>query len=373
MLETLLFPWKSPITHKTFVLLFIPFLFLVSCRSGDENRQEQANRQGMEEKNKVDTLVLREKTFSRELTGNGKLAAVQKAKLRFGVSGELKKIGVQNGQQVQEGQMLAKLKDFSYRNALKEARTRLNKAKVSLQDVLIGQGYNPEDTASVPDNFMEIAKIKSGVEDARTKLAKARHQLKMTSLSAPFPGVVANIEKKEFDKIDASENFCLLINNNRYHVVFKVLESELDELALHKTFMAKTMTGDSYKGRITHINPVVDENGLVTVRGLIDNKRGQLVEGMNVKVTVRTKIPGKLIIPKRALVLRQNKEVVFTLKHDSIAIWNYVTTGEENSKYYTIKEGLDRGDTVIVSNNINLAHESIVEVESPQQPKQTTR
>lgn len=327
----------------------------------------------MEQKDKVDTLVLREKTFSKELISNGKLEAVQKAKLRFGVSGEIQKILVDNGQQVQKGQALAKLEDFSYQIALIEARTKKKKATVSFKDVLIGQGYNPEDTASVPGDFLEIAKVKSGLEDARTNLARARHQLNMSSLTAPFPGIIANINKKPFDKIDPSEDFCMLIDSRQFHVVFKVLESELDEVSVDKQFVAETMSGDEYYGKIININPLVNEDGLVTVRGLIDNKRGSLVEGMNVKVTVSTKIPEKLIIPKRALVLRQNKEVVFTLKHDSVAIWNYVTTGQENSKYYTIKEGLERGDTVIVSNNINLAHESVVEVAPFQQPNQTKR
>jgi multidrug efflux pump subunit AcrA (membrane-fusion protein) len=84
---------------------------------------------------------------------------------------------------------------------------------------------------------------------------------------------------------------------------------------------------------------------------------------MNVKVMVRTEIPNRLIIPKNAMVLRQNKEVVFTVQKDSIAIWNYVKTGYENSSHYTIKEGLKAGDTVIVSGNVNLAHESTVEIQ----------
>ncbi|MFW6095625.1 MAG: efflux RND transporter periplasmic adaptor subunit, partial [Bacteroidota bacterium] len=89
----------------------------------------------------------------------------------------------------------------------------------------------------------------------------------------------------------------------------------------------------------------------------------RLMEGMNTKVLAKTELQNKLVIPKSAMVLRQNKEVVFTVQNDSIATWNYIETGEENSRYYTVEDGLKPGDTVITSGNINLAHESTIDVQ----------
>ena len=325
--------------------------------------ETQAKKQHLKDKNPVDTMVLKKGVFEKELVSNGRLEALQKAKLRFKVSGELAKIFVSNGQRVKKGQLLARLDEFSLKNDLNKAQNQLEKAKVNFKDVLIGQGYEAEDTASVPNDFLRIAKVKSGLADAQTDMKEAQHRLKSASLYAPFSGVVANIEKKEFDKIGSGEDFCTLINNSKYHVNFSVLESELDEITLNKDMIAKPLAGGTFYGKIDQINPVVDENGLVTVRGLVNNTNGKLLEGMNAKVLVKTKVPGQLIIPKTAMVLRQNKEVVFTVKQDSIAIWNYVKTGQENSRKYTITEGLKPGDVVITSGNINLAHESVVDVQ----------
>ena len=308
-------------------------------------------------------MVLEKGTFHRELVSNGRLEALQKAELRFKVSGELQKIVVENGEKVKKGQLLAQLNDFSLKNKLKKAQNQLEQAEVNFKDILIGQGYQPTDTASVPRELLRIARVKSGLADAKTDLREAQYHLQSAALHAPFQGIIANIDKKAFDKIGSGENFCTLINNNKYHVRFTVLESELDEIARGKKIIANPLAGGKFRGVIDHINPVVDENGLVTVRGLVKNSNGKLLEGMNVKVLVRTKIPEQLIIPKTAMVLRQNKEVVFTVKNDSIAIWNYVKTAHENSSQYTIKEGLDAGNTVIVSGNINLAHESTVVIQ----------
>jgi len=115
---------------------------------------------------------------------------------------------------------------------------------------------------------------------------------------------------------------------------------------------------------VTEINPVIHENGMVEVKARISNK-GNLLDGMQVKVSVKKSVPGQLVVPKEAVVLRQNQEVLFRYTN-GIAYWTYVQTGLENSQHYTViahpDKGatLEAGDTVIISNNLNLAHESKV-------------
>jgi len=50
---------------------------------------------------------------------------------------------------------------------------------------------------------------------------------------------------------------------------------------------------------------------------------------------------------------------VFTF-HNGLALWNYVETGPENSRRIVITSGLEEGMEVIVSGNLNLAHETPV-------------
>jgi hypothetical protein len=80
---------------------------------------------------------------------------------------------------------------------------------------------------------------------------------------------------------------------------------------------------------------------------------------MNVKVSVQRKLDSVVKIPKTALVKRSNRDVVFTVQ-DSLAKWNYVDIKAENSNFYAIKKGLSIKDTIIISNNMNLAHDARV-------------
>lgn len=84
------------------------------------------------------------------------------------------------------------------------------------------------------------------------------------------------------------------------------------------------------------------------------------MEGMNVEILVKKEVPASMVVPKSAVVFRQNQEVIFKYV-DGKAFWTYVKTEFENSTSYTViaeptKGGsLNPGDAVIVSGNLNLA------------------
>ena len=102
--------------------------------------------------------------------------------------------------------------------------------------------------------------------------------------------------------------------------------------------------------------------GTVTDEEAGKEVKGKLFDGMNARVSVKRSVPGQLVIPKTAVVLRSGKQVVFTLK-DGKAMWNYVQTGLENLSEYTVTgEGMEEGVTVITAGNVNLAHETPVKV-----------
>ena len=118
------------------------------------------------------------------------------------------------------------------------------------------------------------------------------------------------------------------------------------------------------KGRITAINPTVDKHGQVLVDAELAND-GTLADGMNVRVAVRQRVAGQLVVPKSAVVIRDNLEVLFRYR-DGRAQWTYVHTSLANSQEYVVEANTDRGaelnpgDLVIVSGNLNLADGSEV-------------
>jgi RND family efflux transporter MFP subunit len=288
---------------------------------------------------------------------------VQKSDLSFRVAENISSINFKNGDRVMKGQVIATLNNFTLVNQLKQSKEEYERARLMLQDLLIGQGYSLSDSASVPKSTFMAARIKSGFDKALNALEMAKYNLEQTSIKAPFNGIIANISLKQHNTPVVGERFCTIIDNSFFEAEFNVLENELNSLSKGQQVKVKpyALNNLEIEGIISQINPVVDKNGLVAVKAVCPNKNNLLTEGMNVKIIILDKVKAQLVIPKPALVLRSEKQVVFTYSN-GLAKWNYVKTSSENSDSYSIAEGLKPGDTVIVEGALNLAHDSRVNV-----------
>ena len=257
---------------------------------------------------------------------------------------------------------LAEQDAFKLKNQVDQALDALEKAKLEMQDVLIGQGYMLADSAKVPAATRRLARLKSGYDQALATYELAVRSLEMGTLVAPFDGVIANLFIRQGNPSSATEAFCTVIDPQSLEADFTVLENELplihvgDQVAVSPFAAPDLLT----QGRIAEINPLVDESGMVRVKASVAADK-RLFEGMNVRVSVQRSLGKQLVVPKSAVVLRSGKQVVFTLVNGK-AHWNYVRTGLENADSYTIVEGLKAGDQVITTGNINLAHEASVKV-----------
>lgn len=309
----------------------------------------------------VTTMKLEESDFHHDIVSNGKLTAREHADVAFRSPDIIAEIYVKNGDRVQRGQRLARLDMFKLENNLRQQANTLDRARLDMQDVIIGQGYDPSKMESVPEEVKKLAAVRSGLEQAEASYNSTRRDIEDATLTAPVSGVVANLTAKPHNMASASEPFCRIINDGMMDVEFTVLESELRMIKPgDEVLVAPYSGGEARHGRVTEINPMVDANGMVKVWASVGGGSG-LIDGMNARVNVKRSLGRQLVVPKSAVVLRSGRQVVFTLDKDK-AMWNYVRTGLENLENYTIEEGLEPGMEVIVTGNVNLAHEAPVKV-----------
>lgn len=353
---------------KKHVLWCLACMMLAAC---SETKTENKEKEGVEtilpsQANEVTVMKLAKRDFNHELVSNGKIVAKEHADLYFRTQEVVAKVYVKNGTFVRKGQKLAELDLFKLNNTLAQSKNALAQANLEMQDVLIGQGYAPDKLSAVPADVLELAKVKSGYEQAKAQYESAQHDVAQATLTAPFDGVVANLFDKAYNMPKSGEPFCRVIRTSAMEVDFTVLESELplikvgDRVEVTPYASAVGMRS----GNISEINPLVDENGMVRVKAQV-NGGDKLFDGMNVRISVKRSVGGQMVVPKTAVVLRSGKQVIFTVK-DSIAMWNYITTGLENMTECTLVDweasGLQEGMTVITTGNVNLAHETPVKI-----------
>jgi RND family efflux transporter MFP subunit len=307
----------------------------------------------------VKSVKLEPSTFYHELISNGKAFSSSKVIVPFMVNGVIRDLRVINGQKVSTGELIAVIDDFEYGSRLKSAQLTLEKAKVNFKDDLISS-YFTTDTTKLSPEKIKMSRIRSGMDDALLSLASAEYSFNNTHICSPVSGVVANLDATVLNPSQNYKNLCTIISDENMYVEFPVIESEYGFINKDMPVNIIPFIDDSLRitGRITQINPQVDETGMIKVRAEFPNN-GRLIDGMNVKVLIRKPVANRLVVPKEALVIRQGKDVIF-VRQDSLAIWKYVTVEFENSSSVALKEGLEPGDLVIVSGNVNLAHETVV-------------
>ncbi len=346
-------------THSCLFLLCMVVVLATACSEKKKETQADIATIVANNDNEVTVEVLKRRIFVHELVSNGKVTAGAQADLRFETGGIIARIYVKNGDHVRKGQKLAELDKFRLANKLLQAKEAMERAELELQDVLIGQGYPPGKT-DVPADIMKLARIKSGYDQSLSQYKLAQYEEAHATLTAPFDGVIANLFAKPFNNANVSETFCSVISTHGMEVDFTVLESEL-VLIKNGDKIKVTPYSDAashYDGHITQINPLVDDKGMVRVRAQVSGNK-KLFSGMNVRINVHRSLGERLVIPKTSVVLRSGRQVVFTLKQGK-AQWNYIKTDLENMDSYSLVEGLNEGDTVIVTGNMNLAHDAPV-------------
>jgi RND family efflux transporter MFP subunit len=307
----------------------------------------------------VKTVKLEPSTFYHELISNGKAFSSSKAVVPFKVNGIINELNIMNGQRVKAGELLAVIEDFEYKTRLTTAKQSLEKANIEFKDDLMST-YMTTDSSGLSKDKIRMSRIRSGLDDALTALSVAEYNYSNTRICSPISGIIANLEASAWNPSQNYKNLCTVISDEIMFVEFPVIESEYSFIRKDMPVGIIPFIDDSLNisGRITEINPQVDETGMIRVKAEFRNN-GRLIDGMNVRVLIRKPVPGRLVVPKEALVIRQGKDVIF-VRQDSLAIWKYVNIEFENSSSVALKEGLEPGDMVIVSGNVNLAHETVV-------------
>ena len=352
------------------IIILTAILVLASC-AGKNDKDEAgdvalAKLEHTPEKNPVDVIVLQEKDFNKQLPGNGKLYARQKSVLSFNSSGKIAEINVGNGSHVNKGDVIASLNREDAEASYKQAGQSLEKAEIDFYSALIGFGYTARDTVSVPKDILYSVKLSSGYASALVNMDNASRALKNIDLRAPFSGKIASIKSRPYE--NASGEFCTIVNDAVLDTEFSVLESEVGFVKTGQRIKVATFTEpDKFiEGYITQVNPMVDEKGHIKITGEIKND-GTLIDGMNIKVLIEETIPNQLVVPKDAVRIRDNLEVLFRARNGR-AVWTYVNTTMSNTNSYVVKANIERqadlnvGDTVIISGNLNLADGSYIEV-----------
>jgi len=350
---------------------------------------------------KVNTGLVRKGKLVQPVYADGVLRTTQRVEVRGKLGGELVSVLVRDGDRVRAGQLLAKIDDREYALALEESRYRhiqalseiaaegeeqvadqeaLN-AFVEQRDALMALRDRRELTeeqfqAHLLD--LELASLKlgafrqdtfaqrTGLADARIAEERARLNLEYTTIRAPFAGVVSGLVAVKGEILSVGQALCHVTDDTELEAVVNVLEADLGNLAEGcAALVAVPAVNDTIRAIVDVISPVLDEASR-TCECLIrfPNHERRYRPGMFVRAEVAARIhENRLMVPRNAVLIRDDRPLVFKVTDEPRAQWLYVDTGLENSEWIEILKvhsggSLADGESVVVSDHLTLAHEA---------------
>lgn len=360
---------------------------------------------------KVEVAPVRRGDLVISVRADGTIRTPRSVDVRTRIPGELVEVLVRDGDRVREGQLLARIDPREYRLALDEARARYVQAlsliaaegdSVTVNQAALdtfaarrarldGNGEwadLPADTRRDRLLAVELEALRdgafrdeafaqrTGLTEARVAEERARLNLANTEIRAPFAGVVHGVTVVPGAVLSGGAAICQLYDNARLEAAVNVLEADLGDLAVGRpALVAIPATGDTLRARIEVLSPRLDDQSR-TCEALLrfPNPDGRWRPGMFVRAEVAGWIHRDLLlVPRAAILVRDERPLVFKVGPDGRAQWLYVDVGRQNDRWTEITAvhsggELAPGDRVVVSNHLTLAHEARLEIEPAAAP-----
>ena len=384
-LRTLLFPTCIGLAIAAALVLFDDLKSLAPQQRADQPQAEQAIAF-----RPLETPVQIERVHRRPLvqsiTTNGRVRAPLQMEITAQVSGRAVHVRVREGSFVHKDSILVILDKEPFHIAYLKAQSRLSEAlsKYAVRALLDGQTLldRVDITAntridSSDRNDREAAALLSGqsrkkmiahtagLTEARLNLREAELHLQHTVIHAPFAGFVENLAVLPEEQVSPGKSLMQIIALDTLVIEAGVLETELQfvQPGAQAQVELTAFPGESFAGVVEVISPILaPESGICLVHIAIPNPELRIKPDMYAHITISMRVfQQRLLIPRDALLLRNDRKVIF-VHQSGKSQWRYVKTGLENDDYIEIVEGLNVGEELIVSGHFNLAHDAAVVV-----------
>ena len=199
-----------PVTLLRYLPVTLVLLMLMGC----EQPQAQSNEMVVRP---VKLMTLQSANASALRQFPARVEASTRSNLSFRMAGELLELNVSPGQQVSEGDVIARIDDRNAQSALDSARSRLELAKAQLERMR----YTLERGAVSQSQFDEA---ESEWRAARANFEQAQEQVTHTQLRAPYDGVIAQVPVDNRQIVQVQETVAVIQQPGQLDVVFHLPE-----------------------------------------------------------------------------------------------------------------------------------------------------
>jgi membrane fusion protein, multidrug efflux system len=297
----------------------------------------------------------------------GRIEAINRVDIRARITGFLDDVLFREGDVVKQGAVLYRIEQAPFQAAVQKAEGALDRTQAVYANAALdaerAQYLAERGVTALAVRDQRVADEKSAkgnMVTAEATLTNARIDLGYTQIIAPITGLIGRTSLTKGNLVGlASGVLTTIVSQDPIYVVFPVSESLLLRMkrvqlekrgeAMHAVIRFSDGTSYDKAARLDFLGVSVDEStDTVTVRGIVPNPDGVLVDRQLVRVAVEDDKPDqKVLVPQASLLADQHGPYVFIVQNGEAAI-RRLTIGGENGPDAIVEAGLSGGEQVIV-------------------------
>lgn len=301
----------------------------------------------------------------------GEIVAREKVGLSFPMGGRILSISVREGDQVVQGQELARLESVQQEQALLGVEAALEAAKADSfqaseefdrQDRFLKRGATTRIRRDEAERRLRIAQ--ANVDRAEAELRRAQKTYDDTFLYAASAGTVIDRLADPGEVVTGAHPVLELAQGRALDAVFDAPEAlpaaglEISKAAPRTNFSGLEITlvlidkpGLSFVGSVRKVSPLVDPlKGTVEVSIGIDHPPTEALYGDAVRGTFLVSGPRRIILPYSALTAVGDGPAVWVIDPDTLAVTlTPIIIARYTDSRFIIETGVEPGQRVATS------------------------
>jgi membrane fusion protein (multidrug efflux system) len=345
-------------TSLSLLLFFSIILFVAGCTSR-ANQSEPVTSTAIAEAPGIpaDVHVVAPAAVKQLIEMAGTLAANQEVSITSELTKKVVSVPVKEGHWVVKGALLFQLDDADLQAQMERLRQQeklaaLNEAR--LKDLIAHDAASQQDYDQAATN---LSVLKAEIRQLQTTIDKTR-------IRAPFSGRIGIIRTYPGALVSPNTRLTTLVDDAQIKVEFSVPEKYANLVNVgSRQFFTIEGNGTQFSATVISKESFVDHaTRTLLVRAIAPNPNSILVAGQSAHLAIALHTTNDALqIPSQSLMPSSLGYSVFLLKNGK-AQATPVEVGQRDAERVQITKGIQKGDTVIVSNQLRLSPGSDVRV-----------
>lgn len=298
----------------------------------------------------------------------GTIISRHDAKLSSEVEGRIESL-LEVGDMIEKGELVASIDDTTIRMQLAEAKAEIIPIKAKLNffnreverlDKLAKQNNAAKNR--LDEVISDRDQMRGELSMKQTRLTQARDTLKRTNILAPFTGVVAERFKEEGEWAKIGDELVRLVNTESKEIQGRIQQQSA--IFIKQGNSLEVTDGKSQTiATVKTLVPVADAvSRLYEIR--LDFQETGWMAGHAVRIKVPTaNSQSVLVVPRDALVIRENTIKIFRILEDNTAEVIFVETGIANEDLIEVTGEVNEGDKIVIRGNERLLPQQQVNIQ----------